>query len=65
MEHPIRTVKVEHKGKTYSATYAVQGQLVTVTYDKATKSDLMSGISSEALAKLLLSELLLEKDRGF
>ena len=59
----IRTVKIEHKGKPYQATYAVDRDLLTVTFGMATKSSLLSGDPPEALAALLLSEMVDGRNR--
>ena len=53
----IRTVTIERKGKPYQATYTVDRDLLTVTFGMATKSSLLSGDPPEALAVLLLSEM--------
>ena len=60
MSLPIRTVEFEKNGETYSGNYTVQDELLTVTYRMKEKSSLLSGDPPEALAKLLLSELVEE-----
>ena len=61
MDRPIRTVKYESNSKTYSGSYTIQGQRLTVTFEMATKSSLLSGDTTpKALAVFLLSELVEE-----
>ena len=61
----VRTVIFESNGKSYHGTYTVDRDLLTVTFGMATKSDLLSGTPHEALAVLLLSELVNASKKGF
>ena len=64
MNRPDREVRFDYKGKVHVGSYTVQGQLLTVYYCMESKSDLLSGTSPEALAALLLSELVVEKEKN-
>ena len=63
---PIRTVTFEHNGKTYSGSYTVDGRYLKVNFGMEAKTTIIDPFAgkTEALAVLLLSELVSEKKKG-
>jgi len=52
---------VEHEGKTYSATYSVERDIITVSsFDFGWKSAQIGGMPPLTLARLLLHEMITE-----
>ncbi len=59
MSSPSRshTVRVEVDGKDYSASYSIQGRIVTVSHAGMECSRQLGGVSAEVLAMNLLREM--------
>jgi hypothetical protein len=58
IEQPNSTnVSIERNGRTYTGRYLVAGDLITVRYDSDQKATQIGGSPHEALAKILLGEL--------
>jgi hypothetical protein len=59
-----RNVSIERHGKVHEGTYTVDGSMVTVnSLMLGTKSSHIGGSAPEALAKVLLTELLEAEER--
>jgi len=59
MQTPHQKVTVEHEGKTYSATYWVERDIITVSsFELGHKSAQLGGMTQLALAGLLLHEMI-------
>ncbi len=57
VQTPHKEVTVEHEGKTYSATYWVERDILTISsFDFGHKSAQLGGMTRLALARLLLLE---------
>lgn len=54
------TVTVEANGKTYTASYAVERKIITVSTPNGSKATQLGNLSPEHLAKMLLKELIRE-----
>jgi hypothetical protein len=65
-KQPSRTfsVKIDRNGQRYSGTYVVEREMVHVSYGDVTKSTQVGGSPPSAIARILLSEILMESGVG-
>lgn len=57
-----RTIQIDHNNKKVSGTFLLSGDMITVFHGSKIRSTQLGGALPEILARLMLSEILREKD---